>query len=55
MCEACHYKVVRLLRVRIMNISLGSLKPGEYRSVTRKELAQLKELLNKKGRNGRDR
>lgn len=55
MCEACRYKVVRLQRIRIMNLSLGSLKEGEYRSVTRKELAQLKELLNKKERNGQGR
>lgn len=45
MCEAFGYKVTRLLRVRIMNIELGNLKPGEYRSVTRKELAELKEQL----------
>lgn len=45
MCEALHYKVTRLQRVRIMNIQLGSLKPGEYRSVTRKELAALNEQL----------
>lgn len=45
MCEALHYKVTRLQRVRIMNIQLGNLKPGEYRSVTRKELAALNEQL----------
>lgn len=45
MCEALHYKVTRLQRMRIMNIELGDLKPGEYRSVTRKELAALKEQL----------
>lgn len=45
MCEALHYKVTRLQRMRIMNIELGNLKPGEYRSVTRKELAELKEQL----------
>ena len=45
MCEALGYKVTRLLRVRIMNIELGNLKPGEYRSITRKELAVLNEQL----------
>ena len=45
MCEALHYNVKALVRVRIMNIELGRLKPGEYRSVTRKELAVLKSKL----------
>lgn len=47
MCESFHYKVTRLIRVRIMNIELGELKPGEYRSVTRKEWAKLQESLKK--------
>lgn len=45
MCEAYGYRVTRLIRTRIMNIELGSLKPGEYRSLSRKELAALKEQL----------
>ena len=45
MCSACHYKVTRLVRTRIMNIELGNLRPGEYRSVTRAELAVLNEQL----------
>lgn len=45
MCAAFHYKVTRLIRVRIMNIELGKLQPGEYRSVTRRELGVLQEQL----------
>lgn len=45
MCAAFHYNVTRLVRVRIMNIELGKLQPGEYRSVTRRELAVLQEQL----------
>ena len=45
MCAAFHYKVTRLIRVRIMNIELGKLQPGEYRSVTRRELGILQEQL----------
>ncbi|MCD7743981.1 MAG: pseudouridine synthase [Lachnospiraceae bacterium] len=45
MCAALGYRVTRILRVRVMNIELGDLKPGEYRPVSRKEYAQLKELL----------
>lgn len=45
MCEYLGYKVVMLKRVRIMNISLGNLKTGEHRAVTKREYAQLMELL----------
>lgn len=45
MCEYCGYRVTRLVRVRVMNIKLGNLKPGEYRSVTEEEIAELYELI----------
>lgn len=45
MCEYFGYKVTRLERIRVMNITLGDLKPGEYRKVTEKELEELYELI----------
>jgi 23S rRNA pseudouridine2604 synthase len=45
MCASFQYEVTRLVRVRIMNISLGNMRPGEYRTVTRKEYAALREQL----------
>ncbi len=30
MCEACGYRVRSIRRVRVMDIRLGSMKPGEY-------------------------
>lgn len=45
MCEYFGYKVTRLERIRVMNITLGNLKPGEYRKVTEKELEDLYELI----------
>ena len=45
MCEYLGYKVTRLVRVRVMNIKLGDLKPGEYRAVTEEEIAKLYELI----------
>lgn len=45
MCEYFGYKVTKLERIRVMNITLGNLKPGEYRKVTEKELEELYELL----------
>ena len=43
MCEALGYKVERLVRVRVMNVELGGLKPGEYRKLTGQELKELYE------------
>lgn len=45
MCEALGYRVVTLKRVRIMNILLGTLKEGAYRSVEGKERRELERLL----------
>ena len=44
MCEYFGYRVEKLERVRIMNITLGDLKPGEYREVTSEEYAKLMKL-----------
>lgn len=43
MCESLGYKVTKLLRVRILNIELGSLKSGEVRKLTKQELKELYE------------
>lgn len=44
MCSYLGYEVSRLKRVRIMNISLGKLKEGEYRHFTKQELAEINRL-----------
>ena len=41
MCEALGYKVTTLMRIRIMNVELGNLKPGEVRGLTEQELKEL--------------
>lgn len=41
MCEACGYKVKSLKRVRVMNINLGKLTPGQYRELTKEETQKL--------------
>lgn len=48
MCEALGYRVVRLKRVRIMNIRLGSLPCGKWRELTSEELRVLKEQIGEK-------
>lgn len=45
MCEYLGYRVTRLVRVRIMNITLGDLKTGTWRYVTGEELKELKRLI----------
>ena len=45
MCEALGYQVRDLVRVRIMNIRLGSLKEGQYRKLTDAELDELYEEI----------
>ena len=45
MCEYLGYEVVRLKRVRIMNLTLKGLKKGDYREITKQELRELERLL----------
>lgn len=47
MCEALGAVVKKLERIRIMNIKLGSLKPGEWISIPEKALNDLKVTLEK--------
>jgi len=46
MCEYLGYKVVTLKRVRIMHITLGKMKPGEWRNLNNKEIRALDAALN---------
>ncbi len=41
MCEALGYRVTRLRRLRIMHIELGELDVGEWRNLSRREVAEL--------------
>ena len=45
MCEYFGYRVVKLKRIRIMNIKLGSLKSGTYRNITEVEYNELAKEL----------
>lgn len=44
MCASLGYRVDSLMRVRVMNVELGDLKPGEYRRITGDELSELYRL-----------
>lgn len=50
MCQVCGYRVRKLVRTRIMNIELGQLKTGTYRTLTPSEIAELYRLLEVKKR-----
>ena len=45
MCEALGANVTHLRRIRIMNLRLGKLQPGQWRALTSAELAELMERL----------
>lgn len=46
MCSFFGYKVVKLKRIRIMNIKLGDLRVGEWRYLTESELRKLNTLIS---------
>ena len=48
MCEQFQYRVVALKRVRILNLELGELKPGQMRQITEEELEELKKRIQEK-------
>lgn len=37
MCGACGFQVKGIKRIRVMSVTLGDLKPGEYRELSEKE------------------
>lgn len=45
MCKELGYEVTSLKRVRVMNIKLNKLAPGQFREVTGEELEQLYRLV----------
>lgn len=46
MCQSFGYQVKSLKRIRVMNIKLEKLKPGEYRELTEEDLKMLYKMLN---------
>lgn len=48
MCEVLGYQVKSLKRVRVVNVELGSLKPGAYRELTESEKKELYQICRNK-------
>ncbi len=55
MCEACGLSVMQLKRIAIGGININGLETGRFRSLTDKELKELKAAVEKRGkeRNGK--
>ena len=47
MCEAFDVKVLQLKRIRVVNVTLSGLTPGEYRKLSNEEITKLKKAVNK--------
>jgi 23S rRNA pseudouridine2604 synthase len=45
MCEYLGYEVQKLVRIRIMNVSLGNLKKGEWRYLDETEMQEIQNLV----------
>lgn len=41
MCEACGWRAREIKRIRVMNVTLGKLKPGEYEELSEQETERL--------------
>jgi len=46
MCEALHHKVIDLERIRIINIKIDKIQPGEFREIKDEEKENLLKSLN---------
>ena len=49
MAESSGLRVKRLIRIRIGNLELGDLLPGDWRKLTGEEIKHLQSLIIKKG------
>jgi 16S rRNA U516 pseudouridylate synthase RsuA-like enzyme len=45
MCNAVGHPVLKLFRQKVGPITIGRLKPGEYRELTTHELSELKKII----------
>ena len=51
MCEFFGYRVVKLNRIRILNLKLGNLPLGKYREATPEEMRKLERILSASRKN----
>ncbi|WP_413698577.1 23S rRNA pseudouridine(2604) synthase RluF [Psychromonas sp. KJ10-10] len=46
MCEFLGYEVTKLVRTRIMNVTLENLKPGQWRNLSAKEMQEINDAVS---------
>lgn len=46
MCEAVGHRVLKLKRIQLGFLTLGNLRPGQYRHLTNEEVAKLKSMFS---------
>lgn len=46
MCKECHYKVIDLFRIRIMNLDIRGIKEGKYREIKEFEYNEFLKILH---------
>ena len=46
MCEYLDYEVVKLKRSRIMNVSVAGIRPGQWRDLTKEEMAEINQAVS---------
>ena len=46
MCRACGYNVLRLKRIRVVNVRIGDMKPGDLDEMSPDEIRELKQRIN---------
>ena len=46
MCRACGYNVLRLKRIRVVNVRIGDMKPGDLEEMSPDEIRELKQRIN---------
>lgn len=53
MCGELGYRVEKLTRLRVVNLVLGDLKPGEFREASREEIDDLRKALKERVNTGK--
>ena len=46
MCRACGYNVLKLKRIRVVNVCIGDMKPGDLVEMTPDEIRKLKQRVH---------
>lgn len=54
MCEYLGYEVTKLKRIRIMNVTLDKLKPGQWRNLSEQEMAEINSAVSSSSKTAKE-